>query len=111
MKPIPHFAGSLQLEGKNQKDLIILKVKPRRIPDLKQRRKAEFFEFVVLSYLIVLPIQCPSRCMEHYWTSGDQTELNWGKSWPKRERLWLKLQEAATQKFEFLNSNTFFQMH
>lgn len=65
MKPIPHFAGGLPLEDKNQKVLIILQVKPSRIPEFKQRRKAECPEFIVLSYLIVLLIQCSSRCMKH----------------------------------------------
>lgn len=75
MKPIPHFAGSLQLEGKNQRVLIILKVKPRRILELKQGRKAEFLEFIILSHLIVFLIQCSLRCMKHYCTSEDQSEF------------------------------------
>lgn len=48
MKPIPHFVGSLPPKDKNQKILIILQVKPRRIPEFKQRRKAECPESVVL---------------------------------------------------------------
>jgi hypothetical protein len=48
MKPIPHFAGSLPPKDKNQKVLIILKAKPRRIPEFKQRRKAECPESIVL---------------------------------------------------------------
>lgn len=54
MKPIPHFAGSLQLERKNQRVLIILKAKARRIPESEQRIKAEIPEFIVLRSLTVL---------------------------------------------------------
>lgn len=104
MKPIPHFAGSLPLKDKKPKVLIILQVKPRRIPKFKQRRKAECAEFIVLRYLIVLPILCASRCMKHSWTSREQTELKWGKSYPSREQIWLQPQGAATQKSECLSS-------